>query len=57
MLLNIAMDFCEALNSDDAPKIENSVNRVIQEETRVVQDDSFLELQNSLEEQIVPPIQ
>jgi hypothetical protein len=30
------MDFVEALNSDDAPKIENSVSRVVQEETRVV---------------------
>ena len=50
------MDFCDAVNSDDAPKIENSVSRVVQEESRVIQDDSFLELQNILEEEIVPPI-
>ena len=58
MLLGLAMDFCEAVNADDAPKIENSVGRVVQEETRVIQDDSFLELQNVLEEEIgLEPIQ
>ena len=58
MLLGLAMDFCEAVNAEDAPKIENSVSRVVQEETRVIQDDSFFELQNILEEEIgLEPIQ
>lgn len=58
MLLGLAMDFCEAVNADEAPKIDNSVSRVVQEETRVIQDDSFLELQNMLEEDIgLEPIQ
>jgi hypothetical protein len=25
MMLGLAMDFCEAINSEDAPKIESSV--------------------------------
>jgi hypothetical protein len=52
MFLGLAMDFCEALNKDDAPKIENSVSRVVQEETRFIQDDTYLELQNNLEEEL-----
>ena len=56
MLLGLAMDFCEAVNSEDAPKIENSVQRVVQEETRVIQDDSFFELQNILEDIGLEPI-
>ena len=52
MLLGLAMDFCEAVNSEDAPKIENSVNRVVQEETRVIHDDCYFEIQQSLEDEI-----
>ena len=52
MLLGLVMDFCEAVNQEDAPKIESSVNRLIQEETRVIQDDAYLELKNILDEEI-----
>jgi hypothetical protein len=41
MLLGLAMDLCEALNLNYSPKIENSVNRLIQEETHVILDDTF----------------
>ena len=43
MFLGLAMDFCEAVNDEDTPKIESSVGRVLSEETRVIQDDCFLE--------------
>ena len=36
MLLGLVMDFCEAVNQEGAPKIESSVSRLIQEETRVI---------------------
>lgn len=36
MFLGLAMDFCEAVNDEDTPKIENSVGRVLYEETRVI---------------------
>ena len=52
MLLGLAMDFCEAINSSDIPKIENSVGRVLQEETRVIHDDCYAELQQTLDEEI-----
>lgn len=52
MLLGLAMDFCEAVNSADAPKIETSVGRVLQEETQVISDDCYFELQSMLEEKI-----
>lgn len=32
MLLGLAMDFCEAVSSDQVPKIQNSVARLVQEE-------------------------
>ena len=52
MLLGLAMDFCEAVNDEEAPKIENSVNRVLEEETRVIQDDCYLEFSNTLDDEI-----
>jgi hypothetical protein len=36
MLLGLAMDFCDAVNSEDTPKIESSVTRLVQEETQVI---------------------
>lgn len=36
MFLGLAMDFCEAVNDEDTPKIESSVGRVLSEETRVI---------------------
>jgi hypothetical protein len=29
MLLGLAMDFCEAVNDEEVPKIENAVGRVL----------------------------
>ena len=52
MILGLVMDFCEAVNQESAPKIESCVNRLIQEETRVAQDDAYLELKNILDEEI-----
>lgn len=36
MLLGMAMDFCDSVNADGAPKIDSSVQRLIAEETRVI---------------------
>lgn len=52
MLLGLAMDFCDSVNEENAPKIESSVSRLISEETRVIQDDAYLELKMMLEEEI-----
>lgn len=52
MLLGLVMDFCEAVNQEDAPKVESSVNRLILEETRVIQDDAYFELKSILDEEI-----
>ena len=52
MLLGLAMDFCESVNDDETPKIENSVSRVLEEETRVIQDDCYLEFQTQLDDEI-----
>ena len=52
MLLGLAMDFCEAVNAEDAPKIESSVGRVVLQETRVIHDDCYFELQTILSEKI-----
>lgn len=46
------MDFCDSVNEENAPKIESSVSRLISEETRVIQDDAYLELKMMLEEEI-----
>ena len=43
MLLGLAMDFCESINSAEAPKIKSSVDRLISEEVRVIEDESFNE--------------
>ncbi len=32
MLLGLSMDFCEAVNNNETPKIENSVTRLVCEE-------------------------
>ena len=32
MLLGLSMDFCEAVNNNETPKIENSVTRLVFEE-------------------------
>ena len=50
MFLGLAMDFCEAVNDEETPKIENSVGRVLSEETHYIQDDCFFEFQSILEE-------
>lgn len=52
MLLGLAMDFCEAVNSEDSPKIESSVTRLVQEETQVIQDEAYSQLQVALDEEI-----
>lgn len=52
MLLGLAMDFCEAVNDEETPKIESSVSRVLQEETRVIADDCFFEFQTLLDQEI-----
>ena len=52
MLLGLAMDFCDSINQEGAPKIDSSVQRLIAEETRVIQDDAFLELKTYLENEI-----
>ena len=41
MLLGLAMDFCDAVNDEDTPKIESSVMRLVQEETQIIQDDAY----------------
>jgi hypothetical protein len=41
MLLGLAMDFCESINSEQAPKIKSSVERLIYEEVRVIEDEIF----------------
>lgn len=46
------MDFCDSVNQEGAPKIDSSVQRLIAEETRVIQDDAFLELKTYLENEI-----
>jgi hypothetical protein len=57
MLLGLAMDFCDSVNQDSVSKIESSVSRLISEETRVIQDDAYMELKTMLEEEIgVEPI-
>jgi len=52
MLLGLAMDFCEAVNSEDSPKIESSVTRLVQEETQVIQDEAYSQLQVAVDEEI-----
>ena len=52
MLLGLAMDFCDSVNQENAPRIETSVMRLIFEETRVIQDDAYMELKMTLEEEI-----
>lgn len=46
------MDYCDSVNEEGAPKIDSSVQRLIAEETRVIQDDAFLELKTHLEDEI-----
>lgn len=57
MLLGLVMDYCEAVNSDETPKVESSVMRLVAEETRVIQDDAFYELKTVLDDEIgVEPV-
>jgi hypothetical protein len=53
MLLGLAMDFCEAINANDSPKIQTSISRLIAEETLVIADDFFNELKRATEEQLI----
>jgi hypothetical protein len=46
------MDFCDAVNSEDTPKIESSVTRLVQEEAQVIQDEAYAQLQAALENEI-----
>ena len=52
MLLGLAMDFCESVNQESISKIESSVSRLISEETRVIQDDAYMDLKMMLEDEI-----
>jgi hypothetical protein len=52
MLLGLAMDFCESVNQESISKIESSVSRLISEETRVIQDDTYMDLKMMLEDEI-----
>ena len=52
MLLGLAMDFCDAVNSEDTPKIESSVTRLVQEETQVIQDEAYTQLQAAIESEL-----
>ena len=52
MLLGLAMDFCESVNQESVSKIESSVSRLISEETRVIQDDAYMELKMMMEDEI-----
>lgn len=36
MLLGLSMDFCEAVNNNETPIIENSVTRLVNEEIQLI---------------------
>ena len=46
------MDFWESVNQESISKIESSVSRLISEETRVIQDDAYMDLKMMLEDEI-----
>jgi hypothetical protein len=52
MLLGLAMDFCDNVNQETLSKIESSVSRLISEETRVIQDDAYMDLKQTLDDEI-----
>ena len=52
MLLGLAMDFAEAVSSDDVPRIESSVGRLVQEEIAIIELEAFDELKESLETEL-----
>jgi hypothetical protein len=52
MLLGLAMDFCDAVNSEDTPKIESSVIRLVQEETQVIEDEAYSQLQAAIDSEL-----
>ena len=52
MLLGLVMDYCEAINSDAVPSIDNSVTRLVQEEVDVIEQEAFEELKIFLDNEL-----
>jgi len=52
MLLGLVMDYCEAINSDAVPSIDNSVTRLVQEEIDVIEQEAFDGLKISLDNEL-----
>jgi len=51
MLLNLAFEYCDALNNDIAPQVYSTVERVLFAETRKICDDLIMEFYDAVDDE------